>query len=72
MLQMMNKYCLVAKVVHVGVALLVYIQDERFARVEDVQTSWSGCGPGYLGNKGVVSVRFRLVGEDGRLGETLT
>ena len=46
--------------------------DEWFARVEDVQTSWSGCGPAYLGDERAVSVRFRLAGEDGRLGETLT
>lgn len=67
-----EKYSLVAKVVHVGVALLVYILDERFTRVTDVQTSQTGCGPAYLGNKGAVGVRFRLVGADGGLGETLT
>lgn len=67
-----EKYSLVAKVVNVGVALLVYILDERFSRVVDVQTSWTGCGPAYLGNKGAVGVRFRLAGEDGGLGETLT
>lgn len=67
-----EKYSLVAKVVHVGVALLVYILDERFPRVTDVQTSRTGCGPAYLGNKGAVGVRFRVVGEDGGLGETLT
>ena len=65
-----EKYSLVAKVVHFGVALLVYVWDERFARVEDVQTAGSGCEHAYLGNKGVLSVRFRLVGEDGRLGDT--
>lgn len=67
-----EKYSLVAKVVHVSVALLIYILDERFPRVADVQTSWTGCGPAYLGNKGAVGVRFRLAGEDGGLGETLT
>lgn len=67
-----EKYSLVATVVNVSVALLVYILDERFPRVADVQTSWTGCGPAYLGNKGAVSVRFRLAGEDGGLGETLT
>jgi hypothetical protein len=67
-----EKYSLVAKVVHVGVALLVYILDEHFARVADVQTSYTGCGPLYLGNKGAVGVRFRLTEFDGGLGETLT
>lgn len=67
-----EKYSLVAKVVHVGVALLVYILDEHFSRVEDVQTSLTGCGPAYIGNKGAVGVRFRLAGADGGLGETLT
>jgi hypothetical protein len=67
-----EKYSLVAKVVNVGVALLVYILDEHFTRVTDVHTSWTGCGPLYVGNKGAVSVRFRLAGEDGALGETLT
>lgn len=67
-----EKYSLVAKVVHVGVALLVYILDEHFARVEDVQTSCTGCGPVYVGNKGAVGVRFRFGDTDGGLGETLT
>ena len=67
-----EKYSLVAKVVNVSVALLVYILDEHFARVTDVQTSWTGCGPAYAGNKGAVGVRFRLPGKDGGLGETLT
>lgn len=67
-----DKYSLIAKVVNVGVALLVYILDEHFARVTDVQTSWTGCGPVYVGNKGAVGVRFRLSGENGGLGETLT
>jgi hypothetical protein len=67
-----EKYSLIAKVVHVGVALLVYILDEHFARVADVQPSWTGCGPGYLGNKGAVGVRFRFLDLDGGLGEILT
>ena len=67
-----EKYSLVATVVHVGVALLVYILDEHFARVADVQSTCTGCGPGYAGNKGAVGVRFRLADEDGGLGETLT
>ena len=67
-----ERYSLVAKVVHVGVALLVYILDEHFSRVADVQTSLTGCGPAYVGNKGAVGVRFRLAGVDGGLGETLT
>ena len=67
-----EKYALVAKVVNVGVALLVYILDEHFARVTDVHTSWTGCGPAYVGNKGAVGVRFRLADKDDGLGETLT
>ncbi|KAJ3895721.1 inositol polyphosphate phosphatase [Lentinula edodes] len=55
------KYSLLAKVVNVGIALLVYARDEGIARkVCDVQTSWTGCGPGFMGNKGAVGVRFRV------------
>ncbi|KAF8163447.1 inositol polyphosphate phosphatase [Crassisporium funariophilum] len=66
-------YSLIAKVVNVGVALLVYGRDAGVARQAcDVQTAWSGCGPGYMGNKGGVGVRFRVAGPDGTAGETFT
>ena len=66
-------YSLIAKVVNVGVALLVYGRDDGAARRTcDVQTSWTGCGPGYMGNKGAVGIRFRVTGTDGGIGETYT
>lgn len=66
-------YSLIAKVVNVGVALLVYGRDDGLARhVSDVQTSWTGCGIGYMGNKGAVGVRFRVSGPEGTAGETYT
>ncbi|KAK7054688.1 hypothetical protein VNI00_003151 [Paramarasmius palmivorus] len=49
----------VAKIVNAGVALLVYARDD-------------GTGPGYMGNKGAVGVRFRVPDEDGGIGETFT
>ena len=68
-----EKYSLIAKVVNVGVALLVYGRDDGVARhVCDVQTQWTGCGPAYLGNKGAVGVRFRVAGKDGGVGEVYT
>ena len=68
-----EKYSLIAKVVNVGVALLVYGRDDGVARrVCDVQTQWTGCGPAYLGNKGAVGVRFRAAGKDGGVGEVYT
>ncbi|EJD02382.1 DNase I-like protein [Fomitiporia mediterranea MF3/22] len=69
-----ESYMLVARIVNVGTALLVYARDEQIGqRVRDVQTQWTGCGPGYMGNKGAVAVRFRLAAEkDGELGETFT
>lgn len=68
-----EKYTLIAKVVNVGVALLVYGRDDGVARrVCDVQTQWTGCGPAYLGNKGAVGVRFRAAGKDGGVGEVYT
>ncbi|KAJ3775378.1 inositol polyphosphate phosphatase [Lentinula raphanica] len=70
------KYSLLASIVNVGVALLVYARDEGIARqVCDVQTSWTGCGPGFMGNKGAVGVRFRVSDvsdDDKRPGETYT
>ncbi|KAL6305320.1 skeletal muscle/kidney enriched inositol 5-phosphatase [Sparassis latifolia] len=68
-----ERYSLIAKVVNVGVALLVYGRDDSVARtVCDVQTQWTGCGPAYMGNKGAVGVRFRVPGEDGGIGEVYT
>lgn len=68
-----ESYSLVAKVVNVGVALLVYARDEGVARyISDVETSWTGCGPGFMGNKGAVGVRFRLNRSDSGAGETFT
>ncbi|PAV23876.1 inositol polyphosphate phosphatase [Pyrrhoderma noxium] len=53
-----DRYILVARIVN---------------RVRDVQTQWTGCGPGYMGNKGAVGVRFRLAGQDNEEGgETFT
>ncbi|KAJ2920889.1 hypothetical protein H1R20_g16202, partial [Candolleomyces eurysporus] len=69
-----EKYSLVAKIANVGIALLVYARDDGVARrVADVQTAWTGCGPGYMGNKGAVGIRFR-VAEDAAPegGETFT
>ncbi|KAI0072773.1 skeletal muscle/kidney enriched inositol 5-phosphatase [Panus rudis PR-1116 ss-1] len=68
-----EKYSLIAKVVNVGVALLVYGRDDGVARrVEDVQTSWTGCGPMYMGNKGAVGIRFRVASSEGGVGEVFT
>lgn len=56
-----------------GVALLVYGRDAGVARRAcDVQASWTGCGPGYMGNKGAVGIRFRVTDTDGGIGETYT
>ena len=68
-----DNYTLVARVVNVGVALLVYARDEQVGqRVRDVQTQWTGCGPAFMGNKGAVGVRFRVPTNDGEVGETFT
>lgn len=68
-----ESYSLIAKVVNVGVALLVYGRDDGVARkVCDVQTQWTGCGPAYMGNKGAVGVRFRIFNAEGDPGETYT
>ncbi|KAI0647307.1 Endonuclease/exonuclease/phosphatase [Trametes meyenii] len=68
-----ERYTLIAKVVNVGVALLVYGRDDGIGRRAcDVQTQWTGCGPLYMGNKGAVGVRFRVAGEDGGIGEVYT
>ena len=53
--------------------MLVYGRDDGVARhVCDVQTAWTGCGIGYMGNKGAVGVRFRVKGPEGTAGETYT
>jgi hypothetical protein len=68
-----ESYSLVAKVVNVGVALLVYARDDAIARrVCEVQTQWTGCGPGYMGNKGAVGVRFRVSDRGSEAGEVFT
>jgi hypothetical protein len=68
-----ERYSLVAKVVNVGVALLVYALDDGVSRhVRDVQTQWTGCGPAFMGNKGAVGVRFRIQAKDGDPGELYT
>ncbi|KAG6860954.1 hypothetical protein C0995_005618 [Termitomyces sp. Mi166 len=68
-----ERFSLVAKVVNVGVALLVYARDDTIARtVCGVYTTWTGTGPAYMGNKGAVGVRFRIPGSDGSIGETFT
>ncbi|KAI0780686.1 Endonuclease/exonuclease/phosphatase [Trametes elegans] len=68
-----ERYSLIAKVVNVGVALLVYGRNDSIGRRAcDVQTQWTGCGPLYMGNKGAVGVRFRVPDEDGGVGEVYT
>lgn len=68
-----EKYSLIASVVNVGVALLVYGRDDTVGKAAtDVQTQWTGCGPAYMGNKGAVGVRFRVPGEAGDVGEVFT
>ncbi|KAH7912215.1 Endonuclease/exonuclease/phosphatase [Hygrophoropsis aurantiaca] len=68
-----ERYSLVAKIVNVGVALLVYAKDNGLARrVCDVQTQWTGCGPGYMGNKGAVGIRFRVSNDTSHGGEVFT
>ncbi|KAL4067901.1 Endonuclease/exonuclease/phosphatase [Scleroderma citrinum] len=68
-----ESYSLVAKVVNVGVALLVYAKDDTVARrVCDVQTQWTGCGPAYMGNKGAVGIRFRVANHGSKAGEVFT
>ena len=62
-----------AKVVNVGVALLVYALDDGVSRhVCDVQTQWTGSGPAFMGNKGAVGVRFRIQTKDDDPGELYT
>ncbi|KAG8708451.1 hypothetical protein FRC08_018883 [Ceratobasidium sp. 394] len=67
-------YMLVAKAVNVGVALLVYARDHGVGqRICDVQTAWTGFGPGWMGNKCAVGVRFRVSADvNGEGGEVMT
>lgn len=66
-----ESYSLVAKIANVGIALLVYARDAGVARrVTDVQTTWTGSGPGFMGNKGAVGVRFRVQGKEGLQNES--
>ncbi|KAG8794031.1 hypothetical protein FRC17_008344 [Serendipita sp. 399] len=73
-----ERYVLIAKVVNVGIALLVYGRDDGVAKhVSHVQTQWTGCGPGWMGNKGAVGVRFKvtsaaLLHQSGGTSETYT
>ncbi|KAG6907423.1 hypothetical protein DXG01_008995 [Tephrocybe rancida] len=68
-----ERFSLIAKVVNAGVALLVYGRDETVSRtVCDVDTTWTGSGPAYMGNKGAVGIRFRVPGSEGNIGETFT
>jgi hypothetical protein len=68
-----ESYSLVAKIVNVGVALLVYAKDDAIARrVCDVQTQWTGTGPAYMGNKGAVGIRFRVADRGSKAGEVFT
>lgn len=69
-----ERYSLVAKIANVGVALLVYARDDGVARrVTDVQSTWTGSGPAFMGNKGAVGIRFRVADEQGNgVGETFT
>lgn len=56
-----------------GIALLVYGRDDGIARqISDVETVWTGSGPGFMGNKGAVGVRFRVNESSGTAGETYT
>jgi hypothetical protein len=56
-----ESYTLIAKVANVGVALLVYAREDTVGPVvRDVQTQWSAFGPGWMGSKGAVAVRFRI------------
>ncbi|TFK30074.1 skeletal muscle/kidney enriched inositol 5-phosphatase [Coprinopsis marcescibilis] len=67
-----ESYSLVAKIANVGIALLVYARDDGIARnITDVQTQWTGSGPGFMGNKGAVAVRFS-VSQEGAAPEILT
>ncbi|EIW85093.1 inositol polyphosphate phosphatase [Coniophora puteana RWD-64-598 SS2] len=68
-----EQYSLVARIVNVGVALLVYARDSGAARsITDVQTQWTGCGPGFMGNKGAVGIRFRASRSGDDPGEVFT
>lgn len=70
-------YALVGHTVSVGVAIMVYAKDDENSvarRVKDVETSTTSCGPMWMGNKGAVGLRFRLLEEKdpGAPGELFT
>ncbi|KAG8929863.1 hypothetical protein FRC02_004989 [Tulasnella sp. 418] len=62
-------YVLVKSAVNVGVALLVYARADKEGamadRISNVQSTWTGCGPLWMGNKGAVGIRFRAKGSSG-------
>ena len=61
-----EKYTLVSKTIHGGMALLVYTRDATVTkRVADVRVAAAGCGPLFMANKGAVGVRLSLSREDG-------
>lgn len=50
----------------VGVAMLVYAKDDEHSiarRIRDVETQFSSFGPMWMGNKGSVALRFRMLDE---------
>ena len=68
-----ERYVLVAKIVYVGCALLVYARDDTVGRrLSNVQTQWTGFGPLYMGNKSAVGVRFTVKGGEGAADEVFT
>ena len=59
-------YELVGKIVSVGVAMLVYAKNDEHGiaqRIRNVETEFTSLGPLWLGNKGAVGLRFRLLDE---------
>lgn len=65
-------YVLLGQIVNVGVAMLVYAKDSSdnsndggsggiARRVRDVETTFSACGSMWMGNKGAVGIRFRVM-----------
>jgi len=59
-------YELVGKIASVGVAMLVYAKNDEHGiaqRIRNVETEFSSLGPLWLGNKGAVGLRFRLLDE---------
>jgi hypothetical protein len=70
-------YVLIGRAVNVGVAMLVYAKDDENGvarRIRDVESRFTGCGPMWMGNKGAVGLRFRLLDTEDSTGpgETFT